>query len=784
MEIITQYLGYVMWGILAIFVVTVIIGMIWGMARGWKRTLKRMLVVLPMFIVAIFLAPLISYLVMISPLGTMLKDWVYGILGMGDDATFNALLVVDGLEAFIWGIPLILVNVIIFYILLLSFRFIVSPLFSLIFFRKVAPKKDSEGNKIRHSKLAGLGMGALFGVIIFAFIWMPLTGMMATLDRIDRYEPRIHSTTQVDFTNINITDTEFDKTLSDVNIVIREVNSEVNGSVFGVITKYTGMQIFGRFTLGHLTTIRAGHATTNTIRDVEVGAELIRDAIVLADLAANIDNPREDLIPVFNNQQNIEYFQSIINKSFRLGLVRLALDSNFEDFLSHEDVNVLRDFDVGGFVGDDEKLQDRFKDSIYTAIGSISSDIFRQDSLALLEATRLMFANHRVNATTNANLWEAIDDVIEVLARETVDNGDLDKAFASLSTTLKFQNTNENANWNGNNLAEQIFDQIGGNNIFTNLLFNEENSDLYALPIAHFLNMQPEDIIIDAKRMTAGFANITTRIVDIGSTVYKLVDSGGDIVAMANILDESDAIVAIGEILELLTNDDDWTVGENKTPTMGTNRILRKYLSDLIDEQFTGSEDGAISVEAVLGPLLDKLAVDGPNIAWSKELGDIVTLILELREFLTDLDPDALLEKLLSGGEDGLLDLIAESPLLSGIVVNMIDAAINESAPDGVSFDFGTADNKKVIEAIGSLGDVTKLMEDAEGADFNDIDEIIELFGGEEGGDENTLVMLADAGVKINIDSEKNPGFEESLDEWLETLDADDPLRRIESMFR
>jgi hypothetical protein len=223
---------------------------------------------------------------------------------------------------------------------------------------------------------------------------------------------------------------------------------------------------------------------------------------------------------------------------------------------------------------------------------------------------------------------------------------------------------------------------------------------------------------------------------------------------------------------------------------------MRNILSTLITDNFDDSDDGIITIERVLGPLLEKLTPDGQDILWADELRTIVKIVEELGGFLAgDLDQNELLDKLLSGD---LLGLIATSDIFADIFVDILEDVINDQLPDGVTFDFSDANSGDALRAIGAL-DVSKLLDSMEDGDnFGDFDDILEMFGGDDG--ENNLLMLADSGVIINIDTTLYEDLEASLAAWeaglFDCADCDDdgcpecehgidenPLRRIRDMF-
>jgi len=918
-----EYVGYGMWGLLGFMVLGIVIGMIFGMARGTKRTLKRMLVLIPFLVLSIFLAPLISRALLLSPLGDLLK----GVIEDQLEGPFHWIVQIledAGILLFAMSLPLIIINFVVFYILVLFFRFVFTPIFSAIFLRKIAPKKDKEGKKIKHNKLGGLALGAVFGCIIFAFMFIPITGLMASLDRMDRYEQVIHATAPVSMTNTGY------REIDTVNQYVTDVNKEVNKSVAGIIVGNPVNKFFGDFAFGHLTTIRANGVTINMQRDVETSFELARDAIVIADYISNIKNPRDHMVPVFSDQRNMEYFESVVEKVFRLGTFTIFLDANFEGLLRGLEGVEDGKYDYVGqivyLVGEDEELQERFREAIYKAVGNLGSQFIKEEALSILELARLVFAEHKVDITTNVSLWEGVDDILEVLGRsgkldstefghaarhllnilthknpgwdgltlteqmyQTIgdmniftsllfdsDNKDLyqlpimgflndfdfsflvggnedrqDRFRAALydgmwdigagffrddlgavievirlvfaehqvtaapapkvslfevaidafdvvskrganptvvgevSEKLHAVLTFKDSTWGGKDLAEQVFGTIGGMNVFENLLFNASNPDIHSLVIANYLGnmvggIEPEQAVIDFNRVMGGLANVITRVVGAGSTVYKIVDIGNDFEAIANFLADNDtSIVAIGEILEILTNigaGPNGVISDGVTRTLGVSHLVRPFLANTFDK-FRRSDGGGdssggptIDLASILDPLVERLAVDGDDILWAEELRAIVEIIKVIGPFLSgNINPDDIINALLSGDND-LFGIIAGSPLLSGIVLGVLDSTINNMLDDmdvGVTFNFDGVDAGEFIGAIGTLVDtmgsiVDWLSDDFEATDFGNLDAIIELFGGDGGGDDNVLVQLFNSGLVIETDP--SLGLETSID--------------------
>lgn len=829
-----EYLSYAMLGLLSLFLIALIGGMLFGMMRGWKRTAKRTVVLTAFFIIALLMTPLISLALLKSPLATRLYDLVIDKLSNGDSSTVdNALNNMKDIKAFALGFPIVLLNIVVFWVLFWLFRYVLAPIFSAIFLKQIAPKKDTDGNKVARGNIwAGLGMGAVQGLVIFAFFFIPILGFMSTLNKIDQYEPKIAGRT-VDFFNSNAKSSgdagvvaaeedaengiresmaESIEVLGDLNQGIRDINKSINSSAIGVITRFSGMQLLGDMGLGYFSRVKAGKTTVNVKKDAEVAFELTRDFVVMYDLVVDIDEPA-DLIPVFSSAADVKYMKNIVDKTFRLGLAKLMLNSEFGEFMRAEDM--LKDQEMD-FVED----QSAYRESIYDGVGNLSAKFMREDLTALIELLTLVFAEHQLNPTTKVCLYTDINNALltvneeEISARKkfTVDRksfydrqealeyvfGNLDRTLTDIKIT-----TGKGNNAVTRNLAEQILHVFGNMNVFKKLLLDKNNPELYSMPLAKALNMDVADARIDDfDQVMDGLANIVIRVVRVGPTIYKLSHEE-DVTGFAAVLNENNgaSIAALGQILEILTNRGDAngiykSVDENgdevELRVMGLGNILRKFIADAVTEQLkSDKEDSIISFDKVLGPLIAKLSPDGADIAWAAELQNIVDVVQELGGILSgDIDPDELVNALFKGD---LLDKIAGSELLSDIILGVIDGAMSDMLDgSGVQFNFdGVTDSRDVVKAMGELvkvmTDAAEWMGDLDGGKFNDVGDIVDLFGtvqDTDGEDKSVIVMFAESGVKIEINTNEDGLITQAdVNQYVNTLPPSDPLRKIVSMF-
>jgi hypothetical protein len=796
---VNEVVGWVTVSVLGFFILAIFGGMFFGMIRGTKRTLKRTLVLVAFFTLALVLTPFVSRGLLASPLGGMLKDLVGDAVGENDVLTSVENNMAD-IYSFAWNLPLAIINLVIYaFVMLPLMRFVVAPIFSAIFLRSIARKRDADGNKKKHSKLAGLGMGAVQGFVVFAFVFVPVLGLMSSLNKIDKYEPSFNAI------SFDVMDTGM-KPLNEMNQFIRDVNTGVQKGTdtpigiknpIGPITNYTGLQWFGDRGLAYLTTVKAGKKNIEMKREIEIGFQLSRDVPAIIKMVSEIDEV-VDLVAIFSDKDNVEYFESVINKVFKLGTVNLLLDANYNDLV--EDLELIHG--VSGYGNEFEK-------SMYTGMGAISAKQIQSDLLSALEVTRLVFAKHNIEGVIGEqiSLYEEVDKLIYAMRNDATEQTPLyidgipfkDKTsamnhvFENVGRALK-QVEFDAENNKKRNLAEQIFNVFGSLNLFTEALVDPENPDMHSIPLGRALRINPEDAIIgDFVQVMDGMANIVVRIVDIGPLVYQL-SSTSDPVKMAQILkdDGEDGIVALGQILEILTNtgkDGIYISQPNsdnpqEVRVMGVGNIFRvaigNFLTEWLDRNNNdtgegeenpengfgsyayGDSDGAgggsiLDFNKIIESLVDKLAPGGAekDIAWVEELGVIVDIVGTLGDLLNG-DPQELLERLLGGD---LLELIAESDLLAGAVVNALDGALNNALKDtGVEFDFGGVDSSEVILALASLADggkITELLDGdgglADASSFEDVNALVALLGGDGKGEDSAIVMLANSGLVINV---------------------------------
>lgn len=642
--------GYILWGLLVTFLLALAGGMFFGLLRGPKRTAKRLVVLLFFFLLALLITPFISRIFVKVVLKFKIKGKTVheNIVNLLPDMAGSALETMPEFEAFALGLPIIVVNIIIFVVLLLLFRYVVSPIFSKLLLHKVAPKYDENGMKIPYSKLAGLGVGAVFGLVIFTFTLIPALGLISSLDKIDNYTPRVDAAQSVDFLDTGI------PALDTVNKGINDVNGEVQKSPIGLITKYSGLQWVGGIGFGYLTNVKSGDTTINVKRDTEVFFELSRDIATVISLAGDIQSGH-DLIPVFDSAGNIAYFERIVNKALRLGVARMVLNSEFHEFLRKEDL--LREESLTAIANDPQS----YKEAIYTGLGNLNANFVREDLLAMIEMMRLIFARHQLpGITQRVSLYEDIDNAVLALnVKLTPQNPNITvigldglvtvsskaeavtHAFDRLERTLtsvKFSETTgrgARAVVTERNLAEQILYDFGNMNIFKKLLLDSDNPELHSMPLGKILGVDPGDAEIeDFGKVMEGLAGIFVRTLQVGSEIYTMTSGDmGDGTAFVGDLMTSGVLDTLGDILGILLNKDDYLGKDgNHVKVMGTGPLLRGFIARELEQKLDGDN---------LGPFADLRdgligLFDAENNVWVFEIKAVVA------NFVQDIIDDTL----------------------------------------------------------------------------------------------------------------------------------------------
>ena len=725
------------WILLGIFLLGLGGGMLFGLIRGTKRTAKRIVVLLVFFIIAIVITPWISGALVkvaldykVNAADETVNDVIVNFISE-DVYGAAALETLSDVKAFALGTPLLVLNLIVFWSLMLLFRFVISPLVHLFLLKKIAPKRDADGNKIPFNRWAGLGMGALQGVLIFLFMLIPVTGLMASINKIDRYEPRVSM--NVNYMTYDIGETLY--FLDNINPTIREINKGIQGSPIGIITSITGMQLVGDLALDHFMTIHAGKTNVHVKREIEVIFELTRDLAALQDILVSIDDLK-DWVPIFSRDMNVTYFENVVKKIFRMGVIELVLNTEFGDFI--EEADILNNIEGMGDIVDD---QNAYNASILKGIKQINANFLCEDVLSILEVVRLVFAEHQIpGVPEQACLYYDIDNLVYVLGNDAPED-DVERAFKTLERTLtkvpfKTAATKTTPEVT-RNLAEQIFHVIGNMHIFSDILVAQDNPELHSMPLAKLLGINDPEFIhegINLNKTMDGLANIIVQVVGIAPDVYSLAgadfenDTGGVIKTLLG----GQMFDTIGNILGILLNDNDFVgAGGNTIKVMGTGKLLRAFARDQLET--LASED-----EGLFGDLLVKaanlLADPYTDKIWQIAIKDTIA------EFVEDMINDAL----------------AGTPI-------SVDFGDTPAAVLDILLDIIFDDLNDKVDSLGSEG-------------FNDMAGIIAFFGGE-----SKVSELSAAGMIIHIDISlpdinlpAGMSWQELLDEYLgEILDPE-----------
>lgn len=176
----------------AVFLLCCLIGFLFGLMRGWKRSLVRFGVVLLSAILAFVFASSISASVMNTPLSeapdmaqeifssvpfeedTPIKEAVFLLIGE-DESIGQLLAATPSLTNFIAGVPEALLSALLFVPLFLIIKLLLwipSAIITAFFLRK------------KSRRLIGGAIGALQGVLCACVILVPVFGCMTTLDAV------------------------------------------------------------------------------------------------------------------------------------------------------------------------------------------------------------------------------------------------------------------------------------------------------------------------------------------------------------------------------------------------------------------------------------------------------------------------------------------------------------------------------------------------------------------------------------------------------------------------
>ena len=722
-------------GLLLLFVA---LGVIFGTVRGGKRAAIRLVLVIFALSVALLLTPVTSKMLVNIKIpglgksgGDYIKEDLFGSSTVMTGIANSAPNIVD----FVTSCAVVIVNFIMFFIMYYIFKSLSWIVYAVIA-HNVAPKKDKEsGEKIEQHRLAGAIIGLVTGLVFFGFFMIPVNGSLQTLNAASGYKSNFAGYSVSSRASI-IDDGGVSGTLASIDKTLDDVNGDLQASAFGKITKYTGMQALGGWSMGYLSTIRTKGHTINVKNDLINFGRTASDGVAIA---VNLTSEGDFLEKIQSWTPNdYEIIEKMIARVFDSDIIKSSLG------YTNDIVGVLEDnkaldstFEqVPGAEGDDDFVKAAY-DGI-CVLGNAAN--IKNDLTDVVEICKILFAQGADNEVYG--LYYKIKDVIDNIGTEGQSSGDLSAAINALVDKLAAPFDKKHPT-NGNN-AKKLMSTIFDFKILRALLTPGEDgydlTSLYTVPVSSLLDMDDlgkDDIKISKQINWDGISN------DSANLLVELLKSFNDLsgVIFADGDDVIDNICSmsvdnIADVLDTLTNSAD------------IGKLVRKLAVKGIDSiDISDTEESFIDVNEVVNRFKEQLDSDPVYnpIEWKSMLELIqkaVKFISKAQDF-ENIDIDEF---------SSLLQSIIGNPIFGDLVANALTNAINDITNGMISIDLTDPDIAKsfvvvISDNVESFMDI--FSEDGGYLNTSDPNALLNIFGaGSEGGE--LLLQLA----KLNLDNE------------------------------
>ncbi|MCL2755468.1 MAG: CvpA family protein [Firmicutes bacterium] len=762
-------LNGVSFGLLGLFIFTIVMGLVFGLVRGFKRSLFRLGILFGASLIAFFTAPLIARAF------TTIAENQFDEHLMDQGNVGAAVNNFSGLTSVFYGIPIAIIALFVFIVLFYLLKWI-SWIFYAIFAGKVRHRDAKKG------RLLGMVVGVVQGFVIFFFVFIPVNGFINTLNRIDNYTPEF-ATAEVRMFDEDI------NFMAPVNEFIRDWNADIQGSAYGVISRITGMQALGGPMFGYLTTIRtSNNPNVNLRQDVMRGFEVQADFVAIWQNFFDEEGNRLDTAEVLKELPQ-SYYNAIgatIRKLFDIEFVRLLANAGegVAGFL--EEIDFFEDFQI--FEGDAQdaaeqaridELNERFNDAIIASFRHMNANFIRNDLVNTVEVLRVLFTQTREFNGNYYNLFEALRSVVDGFN----DDGDMDEASSKLAVFLS-GNTQETAVYR---LLSQVFNM----GVFSQILTTSptqtgtDTFDIVRVPLMLFLDLEEADVDFPFTWNTTAYD--LTRMFNSGVAVFTeiadIINSDEDILDLIADLDDS-ILINIGEVLNILTME------INFSPIV--RAVVSNFINDIDFDFELGVED---EIEDLVNEILDRLETG--DIDWRAQLVALKDLIIIAQEIL-NFDGNNLGDILDIIFGDDLFDILKDNDLIGPIVVRQIEEIVNSDNLLGgilgdtisINLDSSRENFAYSLEALRMLGDgMTEIVNalDNDNLDVMDIIEILDSTG-------ETLryiaTMMPDGGggytspISIYIDSDVFDDLAQILGDLDNSMESDIINQIINNIFR
>ena len=333
--ILNQITPYLSLGMLTVFLVFVLIGVLFGLGRGAKRAGLRLIIFGSLLILAFFLTPLIvngTLNINFKIAGYTPREFVdyaserlieFLQQNLGDYVVpFQ-----DYIKDYALGIVLAVLNIVVFYALYFVVKFIGWLIYAIVV-HFAAPKRDKEGKKL--PKHAGWGalIGAIQGVFLFVIFLFPINGLVGVVNHAAEYAEQQSTDggqVQTQAVSAPVMDGENSWNQEQVKEFLQKMNGPLK--VYNNFMKYSGMQFLSTKGFEYQMTVRVENGDDiNLIHDLNSGAELFLDAKDVMKVVEKLENSTQsgylDLSTL--TTKDYQVLRDFINKAFDLQILNVA----------------------------------------------------------------------------------------------------------------------------------------------------------------------------------------------------------------------------------------------------------------------------------------------------------------------------------------------------------------------------------------------------------------------------------------------------------------------------
>ncbi|HBP43544.1 MAG TPA: hypothetical protein DD621_02540 [Clostridiales bacterium] len=254
-----KYVPLIVAGIFALFI---IVGVLWGLIRGLKRTAFRAGWIVVIAVICFFVAPLITKSVMNMSIFNInvgdgvtcktLTELATYYLGQIEDYG-KFLTAPDTIDIMITLVGLV-VNAFVFAILFWAVKIVLYPIWAIVT-HFVIRKKDREGNKLPRHRAWGMLVGGFLGLFVATATMMPVMGVVNMVSSIeksttDTYTKKVENDDGT-ITEVELTGGEFSRLgLEDI---MKYINAYDKSATSKILT-YTGVQPLMNVTFNGIST--------------------------------------------------------------------------------------------------------------------------------------------------------------------------------------------------------------------------------------------------------------------------------------------------------------------------------------------------------------------------------------------------------------------------------------------------------------------------------------------------------------------------------------------------